>query len=227
MFFMRQQLAVLAFLCAALTISFAQQSTAPAAQSGTSPAPSSPRKQAAKPPDRGNQPRPDVGSVIGETYSERYFNLSCTIPQGWVVRTDPMKQGLVSDDNSILLLSTFAKQAPDVNAINPSLTITAESLALYPQVRTAEDYFDNLAEIVTSKGFTVINAPAEIEVGGVTFLRGDFQKQDGTATVYQASMVAIRKGYALSVNAISGNEEQLTPLLNRVRILAPPTLGKP
>ncbi len=200
----------------------------------TPPAPSStpaPAEKSAKPTTgsklaKGAQARPDDGSIAGDVYTEKFFNLSCTIPQGWVVKTAAMREGLPAEQDSMLLLSAFAKDVPVAGEVNSSLTITAENQIAYPQVKTTTDYFSALSEIVTGKGFTVLNEPAEIEIGGVTFLRGDFQKEEADGTTYQATMVAIRNGYILAVTAISGKDEDLTPLLNRVHVIAPPSLKK-
>lgn len=190
------------------------------------PVPSGKSSTSSKPSPQKVQPRPDEGSVAGGVYSEKFFNLSCILPQGWVVKTASMREGLPGGQESELLLSAFAKDAPPPGEVNSSLTITTESLAAYPEVKTATEYFEALSEVVTGKGFTVLNGPAEIEIGGVTFLRGDFQKEQSDGTTYQASMVAIRNGYVLAVTAISGNEEELTSLLNRVHVLSPPSLRK-
>jgi hypothetical protein len=211
---MMRYILVLAVLCSAALA----QTAAP------QPAP----KSVAKPPSRNAQPRPDDGSVASGVYSESFFNLSYNLAPSWVVKTPEMRQGLAGQDNSILLLSAFEKDKPAPGHIAPSITITAETLSAYPEVKTAADYFAALSEIVTNKGFAVLNEPAEIEIGGVTFLRGDFQEQEGGgSTMYQASMVAIRKGYILGITAITGNEEELTPMLNRLHIFAPPSLKKP
>ncbi len=199
---------------------------AAAAYGQTAPVPPGKPSTVSKPTRKGTPARPDEGGVAGGVYTEKFFNLSCTIPQGWLVKTASMRESLPADENSVLLLSAFAKDAPAPREVNSSLTITAESLAAYPEVKTAADYFDSLTELVRSKGFTVLNEPAEIEVGGITFVRGDFQKDQADGSTYQATMVAIRNGYILAVTAISGKDEDLTPLLNRVRVFAPPTLKK-
>lgn len=172
------------------------------------------------------QPTPDQGVVNGSTYNENFFNLTCSIPEGWTVKTSDMRTGLAKPESSFLLLSAFSRTGVLPGQVNSSLTITAENLTDYPEVKSAEDYLALLGATINDKGFTVLNPPAEIEVGGVTFVRADFQKEEGEKTVYQASMVAIRKGYALAITAISGSDEELTPLLNRVRVFAPPTLNK-
>lgn len=184
-------------------------------------------KPTPKTSERNSQPRPDDGSVAAGTYTEKFFNLSYTLPAEWIVKTPEMRKGLAGQEDSILLLSAFAGDKAAPGKVLPSITISAEPLVAYPQVKTAADYFAAISEIATNNGFTVLNQPAEIEIGGVNFVRGDFQKQQGDSAAYQASMVAIRKGYILGVTAITGNDEELTPVLNRLHILAPPTLKKP
>jgi hypothetical protein len=196
-----------------------------ARESSSNPAPKTeaPKKRAPRNTALG---LPDEGAVADDVYSEKFFNLRYVIPQGWTLKTAEMRPGLGQPDKAILLLSAFAKQKPASGEIDSSVTVTAENISLYPDVKTADDYFDSLAELVKGKGFSVLNQPAEIQLAGVTFLRGDFQKQEGDLTTYQATMIAIRKGYILQITAISGNEEQLTPLLNRLQIFAPPTLSR-
>lgn len=185
------------------------------------------QKNAPAKPRKGGEAQPDEGTVMNGVYSERFFLLHCAIPQGWVERTAEMRRGLPEQENAVLLLSAFAKPAPSPGEINSSLSITAESAAGSPNIKTPDDYLESITEIAASKSFTVLNPPGEITIGGVNFLRGDFQKQEGDLTTYQATMVAMRRGYLLQITAVSGNEEDLTSLLNRVQITAPPTLKKP
>jgi hypothetical protein len=198
------------------------QPAKPQGESGTPAAQKSKSGSARKP----SQPLPDEGTVTEGTYAENFFNLRYVIPPGWVVRTADMRQGLAQGEQAVLLLSASGKAAPATDQVNPSVTISAESLALYPDVKTSDDYFEAFTELVKSKGFSVLNPPAEIDLAGVNFLRGDFQKQQGDVVTYQATMVALRKGYVLEITAISGSEEELTPLLNRLHIFAPPTMRR-
>jgi hypothetical protein len=211
---------VFAFQTAPLLAAF------PAAQESSSKSTHSSDTVKAKPKGR-EEPKPDEGTLTDSMYAERFFLLHYTVPPGWVVKTPEMRQGLPGQENAILLLAAFEKAAPSPGTINSSVDITAESAAASPDIKTPADYMESITELVTSKGFTVLNPPGEISIGGVSFLRSDFQKQEGDLTTYQATMVAMRRGYFLQVTAISGDDEQLTPLLDRVRITAPPTLKKP
>ncbi|HYG98262.1 MAG TPA: hypothetical protein VD837_03965 [Terriglobales bacterium] len=171
--------------------------------------------------------RPDDGLLVDGIYTEKFFNLRYSVPQGWTVQTDEMRKGLPSGD-TVLLLSAFAEPKPKADAVNSSITISAESAAQYKEAVDAEAYLEAVKNFAITKGFKVLNEPGEIEIGGVTFLRGDFVRESAdNVNTYQATMVTVRKGYILSVTAISGDEEQLTPLLNRLRIIAPPSLRRP
>lgn len=178
-------------------------------------------------PNKAAQGQPDEGTVADGIYSEKFFLLHYSIPQGWAVKTPEMRQGLPAQENAVLLLSTFAKPTPAAEEINPSVSISAESATSTQSAKTPEDYLESIAQVASARGFSVLNPPGEITLGGVTFLREDFQKQEGELTTYQATMVALRRGYILQITAISGDVEQLTPLLNRLQITAPPTLRKP
>lgn len=203
-------------------------SQAPGTNAGTAAAQTSPgqkpgtRKAAA--PRRAGELAPDPGVVENSIYSERFFHLQYAIPQGWTVRTDEMRKQLPPSADAVLLLSTSAHPQPQGTEVNPSITISAESAAQYKEGVDPESYLGAIRDYAATRGFKVLNEPAEIELGGVTFVRSDFVREAADGNTYQASLVALRKGYLLSVTAISGDEEQLTPLLNRLRIVAPPAL---
>jgi hypothetical protein len=160
-------------------------------------------------------------------YAEKFFNLHYTLPQGWTVQTEDMRKQLPAGQDTVLLLSSFAHPQPQASEVNPSITISAESVAQYKEGVDAESYLEAVKNVAEARGFKVLNEPGEIEMGGVPFLRGDFVREAADTNTYQATLVTVRKGYVLSITAISGDEEQLTPLLNRLRIVAPPALKKP
>lgn len=197
------------------------------------PAPSSAQESGSKAqtspakPKKGPQGQPDEGTIANNVYSENFFLLRYTIPQGWVVKTLEMRQGLPGQQSAVLLLSAFEKAEPSAGEVNSSINISAESTAASQAIKTPEDYLGLIADFASSKGFTVLNAPGEITLGGVNFLREDFLKEEGDVGTYQATMVTMRRGYLLQITVITGNVEELTPLLNRLQITAPPTLKKP
>jgi hypothetical protein len=206
------------FIVLLLSPAFATQ------QITNTPAPQTPSVKAKT---KSSEAQPDEGTIGNGVYSEKFFYLHYQIPQGWTVKTQEMRQGVQGAENAMVLLSAFAKQTPDPGQINPSVIITAERAGASAEIKTPDDYLESLTQLVTSKGFSVLNPPGQINIAGVDFLRSDFQKQEGDVTTYQATMVALRRGYFLQITAISGNEEQLTPLLNGIQIFAPPTMKRP
>lgn len=167
---------------------------------------------------------PDDGKVANGVYSEAFFNLRYSMPQGWSIRTEEMRKAAgQADDSALLLLSAFEGAAPQPGKVNSSVTITAERAE---QNQDAAAYVEELATFGGNRGFKVLNEASSLDIGGVTFVREDLVKEEADGNTYQASMVTLRKGWVLSITAISGDEEQLTPLLNRMQIFAPPTLKR-
>ena len=116
---------------------------------------------------------------------------------------------------SLVLLSSF-ERPPEAkgDTVNSAIVIAAESVASYPGLRNAADYFGPLTELTTSKGFKVVNEPSEVSVGSKQLVRGDFSKDMGTLTMYQASLVALEKGYVLSFTFLAGSEDDADALID-------------
>ncbi|MBZ5707247.1 MAG: hypothetical protein LAN63_18015 [Acidobacteriia bacterium] len=157
---------------------------------------------------------PDPGTVTEGVYHNAFFAFSCRIPFGWVERTAQMQEG-GEPGKSLVLLSSF-ERPPEAkgDTVNSAIVIAAESVASYPGLRNAADYFGPLTELTTSKGFKVVNEPSEVSVGSKQLVRGDFSKDMGTLTMYQASLVALEKGYVLSFTFLAGSEDDADALID-------------
>lgn len=157
---------------------------------------------------------PDAGTVTEGLYHNAFFGFSCRIPFGWVERTAQMQEGS-EPGKSLLLLSIF-ERPPEASGetVNSAVVIAAESVASYPGLKNAADYFGPLTELTTSKGFKVVNEPYEVSVGARQLVRSDFSKDVGPLTMYQASLVALEKGYALSFTFLGGNEDEVDQLID-------------
>jgi hypothetical protein len=138
----------------------------------------------------------------------------------------------MSDDveagKSIVLLSVF-ERPPEATAegVNSAIIIAAESAASYPGMKTAADYFGPLTEVTTSKGFKVVEEPYEFAVGGKALARSDFSKEVSGATLYQASLVTIEKGYALSFTFLGSTKDNVDALIEGLSFGAPAAHPKP
>jgi len=170
---------------------------------------------------------PDAGSVKGGAYRNASFGFSCTIPAGWVLRTEEMNE--VPQDSGAssrtaeggcphtgcVLLAAFSRpplaRGEDVNS---SIVIAAESVFSYPGLKEAEEYFGPVTEVAEAQGFKTVNPPYEIAVGAKSLVRGDFQKDIGSRVMRQSTLVMLARGYAVSFTFIGGTEDEVEELID-------------
>ena len=89
-------------------------------------------------------------------YRNRTYAFTCKVPAGWVLRTEQLKPG--NSAGSQVLLAAF-ERPPEATSAAPASTIliAGEPQSSYPTLKTAEDYFAPLAEVITAKGFKAVN----------------------------------------------------------------------
>jgi hypothetical protein len=144
----------------------------------------------------------DNGTVANGVYRNKTLAFSCKIPEGWVLRTEEMNardekekedkgskdstapQTAASSAGAKVLLAAFSRppeaRAEDVNA---SILIAAESVASYPGLEEAAQYFEPLSEVAKAQGFTLDENPYDIAIGTKTLVRGDFHKDVGSRVI--------------------------------------------
>ena len=171
-------------------------------------------------------------------YRNPPFGFACKIPAGWVLRTEEMNlrgsedakpngnKASTDDKRGQVLLAAFSRppeaRAEDVNA---SILIVAESVAAYPGLKDAAQYFGPVTEVAQAQGFEVVEDPYEFVIGTKSLVRGDFQKDVGTRVMRQSTLVVLARGYVLSFTFIGGTEdevEQLIPGLSFTGASKPP-----
>jgi hypothetical protein len=220
---------ILVFLCAAMP------KTALSAQtSAQAPASSSASKQSKKPTapaDSGIE----SGSVANGVYHNKALGLSCTIPPGWVLRTDEMNardeqrieaekekadagQGPAppaSAEGAKVLLAAFSRP-PEAKGeeVNASILIAAERATAYPGLKEAAQYFGPLIEVAKAQGFTMEEDPYDIAIGGKTLVRGDFHKDVGSRVMRQSTLAMLAHGYAISITVIGGTDDEVEDLID-------------
>lgn len=128
------------------------------------------------------------------------------LPQG--AQGKPMQTGRV-------LLAAFSRppeaKGEDVNA---SILIAAESVATYPGMTEAAQYFEPLIEVTKAQGFTMDEDPYDIAVGTTTLVRGDFHKDVGARVMRQSTLVILSHGYAVSITLIGGTDDEVEDLVD-------------
>ena len=155
----------------------------------------------------------DPGAIADGVYRNAGFGFSCKVPFGWVERTEQM-QGDSDPGKGLVLLAAF-ERPPEATgeAVNAAIVIAAESVTSYPGLKTAADYFGPMTELITGKGFKVVNQPYLFDVGGKQLARGDYSKELGTVAMHQASLVIVAKGYVVSFTFIGGSEDEVRGLV--------------
>jgi hypothetical protein len=207
--------------------------TSPAQTASTSSSNSAkPAKKSAAPIDPGS----DAGTVTSGLYHNQTLALSCKIPSGWVLRTDEMNDRRENDrggdeeeqnkpdsaqppastaSSGRVLLAAFSRP-PEARGedVNSSILIAVESIASYPGLKDAAQYFGPLSEVAKAQGFTEDEEPYESAVGGKTLVRADFHKDIGSRVMHQSTLARLAHGYAISITLIAGTEDEIEELID-------------
>ncbi len=166
------------------------------------------------------QAAPQLGSMSDGAYLNHSFGFRYKVPFGWVDRTEQMRED--SSEKSLLLLATF-ERPPEASgdSVNSAVVITAENTSVYPGLKRAADYLP-LSEVVTAKGFKVVNQPYYFDIGSKQVAREDFSKQIGKVTMYQSSLVTLDKGNVVSFTFLGGSQDEVDQLIANL-IFSPPS----
>jgi hypothetical protein len=178
----------------------------------------------------------DAGSVVNGVYRNPSFGFTCKIPPAWVLRTDEMN---APDDEATtthtaksatntatshagrVLLAAFSRP-PEARGedVNSSILIAAESVAAYPGLKDAAQYFGPVSEVAKSQGFEIDGEPYAFAVGAKTVVRADFEKNVGTRVIRQSTLVILARGYAASFTFIGGTEDEVKELISGLSFTA-------
>ena len=120
-----------------------------------------------------------------------------------------------------VLLAAFSRP-PEARGedVNGAIVIAAESLATYPGLTEAAQYFGPLTEVAKAQGFTVDEEPYEFALGNKNVVRGDFHKDVGTRVMRQSTLAFLWHGYAVSITVIGGTEDEVEELIDGVSFAA-------
>ena len=174
----------------------------------------------------------EAGSVANGVFRNSVLGFSCKIPAGWVLRTEDMNAEESSNQekpapqgaqrnagNERVLLAAFSRP-PEARGenINSSILIAAESVAAYPGLKEAAQYFGPLTEVAKAQGFAVDEEPYEFALGTRNVVRGDFHKDVGTRVMRQSTLVFLSHEYAVSITVIGGTEDEVEELIDGVSL---------
>ena len=192
---------------------------------------SSSAKRSKKPSPAADSPF-ETGSVKDATYRNPALGLSSKIPPGWVLRTDEMN---APDDEATtpakspgnpahagrVLLAAFSRP-PEARGedVNSSILIAAESVAAYPGLKDAAQYFGPVTEVAKAQGFEIDGEPYEFAAGAKTVVRADFEKNVGARVMRQSTLVILVRGSAVSLTFIGGTEDEVEELIGGLSFTA-------
>ena len=164
-------------------------------------------------------------------YRNRTYAFTCKVPAGWVLRTEQLKPDNSAD--SQVLLAAF-ERPPEATSAAPASTIliAAEPQSSYPTLKTAEDYFAPLAEVITAKGFKAVNDPYAFPVGATELIRQDFshEQEDRSENdhpekdlpakdrpmMYQSTLVLLSHGAIVSFTFLAPSEDDVDNLIENL-----------
>lgn len=200
---------------------------APAQSSSSSSSKSSTKhaKQLATPHDSGI----DAGVVSNGVYRNKALGLKCTIPAGWVLRTDemnapsedagsaPAKSTAELAAGAKVLLAAFSRP-PEARGeeVNSSIVIAAENVSAYPGLQEAVQYFGPLSEVAKAQGFVADDEPFEIALGAKTLVQEDFHKDVASRVMRQSTLALLSHGYAVSITVIGGTDDEVEELIDGI-----------
>jgi hypothetical protein len=182
--------------------------------------------QAQQPAKPQTAAKPDLGAITDGVYRNSAFGFTYKPVFGWVDRTREMRDDSDQDSSadstgskkSILLLAVFERppESPG-DSVNSAVVVAAEEVASYPGLRSPEQYFGPLTEVIKSKGLTVVNEPYEFRVGETELIRGDFSKPLGNLTMHQSTLVIIDRGHVVSFTFIGGSEDEVDQIIEGLK----------
>lgn len=181
------------------------------------PAGSSSSKIRQKTEQQAKAPSQASRSMDEGIYRNADFGFAYRTRYGWADRTKYMQDEGSDPGKSQLLLAVF-ERPPEATSdtVNSAVVIIAESAASYPGLKTAADYMGPLSELTTSKGFKVTQQPYAFRLGFTQLVRSDFAKEMGKLTLYQSSLVILRKGFVVSFSFIGGSEDEVDELIEKL-----------
>ena len=198
------------------------------------------RSQAPPPPPTPHAAAaPDRGSLDGNAYTNEFFGLTLTLPAGWKVQGeavrernreagrklfdagDPAARARLekSVGNTLNLLTAYQYPVGTAVHFNPAFLCAAEKIPASAAGATDADYM-----AVLKQTFRYSQAPITIDrdvyteqVGGLTFSVVEITTRFPNAIGHQRYYAHIRRGYALSLVLTYLTDEQLRTLEDIVK----------
>jgi hypothetical protein len=134
----------------------------------------------------------------------------------------PRASGSSAEEREARVLLAAFSRPPEARGedVNASIVIAVESVATYPGLTAAAQYFGPLTEVAEAQGFSVDEEPYEFALGNKNVVRGDFHKDVGTRVMRQSTLAFLSHGYAVSITVIGGTEDEVEELIDGISFAA-------
>ena len=148
-------------------------------------------------------PRPDVGTVANEIYTNRYFHLSFPLPSGWT-------QGMAGPGPSDFGYYVLATLIP-AGELTGTILVAAQDVffaapALGDATETAHELVRSLSRV---DGMTIDRPPSEIRIGDRIFSRVDFSG----VGLFRSTFFTHIRCHLVSFNLTANSPERLAALV--------------
>jgi hypothetical protein len=188
---------------------------------------------AQKAPSIAATPEPTCQPLVEQVLNCPSLQFTYRLPFGWVDRTEEMQQMTKSDPTqdaqgadsaatrkpapptrTKTLLAAFERPpGTEGDSLNPAVVIAAEARSVYPQIKTASDYFGPLSEIAEQRGLKMDGDPYLFSAGSKRVARADFNGGTEKKPVQQSSLVVLEKGYILSFTFLAASSDEINNLV--------------
>ena len=159
---------------------------------------------------------PNCSPLVEQVLSCPALRFTYKLPFGWVDRTNDMQQMIKSDPppaaSKTLLVAFERPPGTEGDTINSAVIIAVEDRSVYPQIKTATDYFGPLSELAERRGLKMDGDPYLFSVGGKRVTRADFKSGGEKGSMQQTSLVVLEKSYILSFTFLAGSDDEINNL---------------
>ncbi len=186
------------------------------------------------------QTMPDLGSISGNVYTDDFFGITYTFPEGWSVDTTVMDQEnastrrFLSNQNNgneadpavrnetyqLLMVSKFPEEircgkCSSVRVHGPSIRLSAGRITTPDKYQTPADLQNWVKSHFSDKGyFSVVREPSNVSFGGQVFSRMDVRDAS-----FRGDAMAFRNGYWIEFQITADNAEELDAMFQTLNSL--------
>jgi hypothetical protein len=187
---------------------------------------------------KGKVNTPEDGRLKKNVYTNAFFALQVRVPDSWTILKKPSGSEIRRGTRAMMgwdkeMAAEAAKAAKNVHylllarnvVLGTSLGVTAERVAEAPEVPTAEEYLEDVREVLIGTGSRLeqVGEISPAKLGSREFYRLDLAGNITGKRQHQATFVAIEKQHVLVIFVGAKSQEAVDEVLYNVGLTASPT----